>query len=92
MMAPTQILLVIVVVTLTALLLIMGIQVFFILQEIRRSVEKINKILEDGGLISESIAKPISSISNSLVNFSGITGFLGWLASRKKIKTEKKNE
>lgn len=92
-MEPAQILLVIVVVTLTILLTFIGIQVFFILQEIRRSVEKINKILDDTGLMSESIAQPISQISNSLVSFSGITGLLGWLAGRKnKKKKEEKNE
>lgn len=92
MIEPAQILLIIVVSTLTVLLTIIGIQVFFIFQEVRRSIQKMNKILDDAGLISESVAKPISSISGSLVGLSGITGVLGWLANwkKKKIKEEVK--
>lgn len=94
MIDSAQLLLVIVVTTLTILLTAVGIQVFFILKEVRRSVEKMNKILDDTGTISESVAKPISSFSSSIGGLSGITGLLGWLLTkrRKKPKEEKKDE
>lgn len=94
MIDSAQLLLVIVVTTLTILLTAVGIQVFFILKEVRRSVEKMNKILDDTGTISESVAKPISSLSSSIGGLSGITGLLGWLLTkrRKKPKEEKKDE
>lgn len=84
MITPIQILLIVVVVTLTVILSVIGIQVFFILKEFRESMKKTNKILDDAGEISESISKPISALSNSIVGFSGITGLLGWLRNRKK--------
>lgn len=50
-----QTLLVVVVVTLTILLLIVGVQVMFIIIDLRKSIKRLNSILEDailgGGLI-----------------------------------------
>lgn len=48
---------------LTVLAVFLGIQVFFILREFRGTVCRINKILDDAGTISESIAEPVSSLS-----------------------------
>jgi len=84
MIDSTQILLIVVVTLLTILLTVIGVQVFFILREARRSIEKMNKILDNAGDISESIAKPITTLSNSFTGLSGLTGLFGWLASRRK--------
>lgn len=94
MIDNTQILLVAVVTVLTALLAIIGVQVFFILREIRESIKKFNKIIDDAGTISGSIAQPIASLSNSITGVSGIAGLLGWLSQRKRKskKTEKEEE
>jgi len=92
MIDSTQIILIVVVVVLTVLLSIIGIQVFFILREVQRSIQKMNKMLDDAGTISESIAKPISSLLDSITGVSGIAGLVGWLASRKKKKKEKEGE
>ena len=81
---PAQILLVVVVIVLTALLTAIGIQVYLILKEAKKSVEKINKILDDTGTITESVAKPVSSLSSSLTNFSGVAGILSLLLKKKK--------
>jgi len=62
-MEITQILLVIVVLALTSIMSIVGVEVFFIFKEIRRSMKKLNKMLDDMGLITESIAKPIAGFS-----------------------------
>ena len=61
-----QILLVVVVTSLTTLLVFVGIQVIHILRELRESTNKLNKILDDFGVISESVAKPIAGVSGFL--------------------------
>lgn len=81
---PAQILLVVVVIVLTALLTAIGVQVYLILKEAKKSIEKINKILDDTGTITESVAKPVSSLSSSLTNFSGVAGILSLLFKKKK--------
>ena len=63
MIDPAQTILFLVVVILTILLLVLGIQVLFILKEFRKTVSKANKILDDTGIISESVSAPISSLS-----------------------------
>lgn len=77
-MDTAQILLIIVVIALTVLLILLGLQVFFILKELQKSVRKINKVLDDTGVISESIATPVANLSTivsgiktgvSLLNF-----------------------
>ena len=88
MLTPTQILLIVVVSALAVILALIGIQVFYILREGRRSIEKVNKILDDAGDISESIAKPISSLSSSISGLSGITGLLNWVFKKRKVKEE----
>ncbi|HET9947182.1 MAG TPA: hypothetical protein VFQ63_03915 [Patescibacteria group bacterium] len=62
-MDTAQLLLTIVIVVLTILLIVIGVQVFFILREFRKTVSKTNKILEDTGVITESISNPISNLS-----------------------------
>jgi hypothetical protein len=63
MIDPAQTVLFIVVVILTILLIVLGIQVFFILRGLRKTIEKVNKVLDDTGVITESVSKPISSFS-----------------------------
>jgi hypothetical protein len=84
----TQTLLIVVVIVLSVILSIVGVQVFFILREIQRSIQKVNKMLDDAGTISESIARPISSLSGTITNASGIMGIFNWLSSRKKKREE----
>jgi len=93
MLNPTQILLIIVVSVLTVILAIIGIQVVFILRESRHSIEKVNKMLDDAGKVSEAVTKPIVSLSSSLGGISGLTGLFSWLINRhKKREEEKKDE
>jgi len=91
MLNPTQILLIIVVSVLTVILAIIGMQIFYILREGRRSIEKVNKMLDDVGSITSSVAKPIINLSSSISSFSGITGLLSWIF-KKKNKEEKEDE
>ncbi len=63
-MDTAQILLIVVIVVLTFLLLILGIQVFFILRELRNTISKANKVLDNTDVITESISAPLSNLSN----------------------------
>ena len=47
----------------TVLLVVLGIQVFFILRELRKTIDKANKVLDDTSVITESVSKPIASFS-----------------------------
>jgi hypothetical protein len=85
-----QLVLIIVIVTLTALLTVIGIQVFLILKEVRQSVIKMNKILDDAGLISESVSKPVSSLSGFLSGLKG--GLKIFEVLEKKQEKSQKNE
>lgn len=87
MIDPAQIALLIVIIALTILLFILGIQVFFILRDFRKTVQKTNKILDNTDVITESIAGPASSVSSIV---SGLkTGLsIANLLKRKKTKEE----
>jgi hypothetical protein len=58
-----QIALIIVIIVLAILLLTLGIQVFFILREFRKTVFKANKVLDNTNVITESVSSPLSSLS-----------------------------
>lgn len=62
----SQVLLVIVITTLTLLLTFIGIQIVYILREVRRTIEKVNKMLDDAGMITESIAHPIAGLGGMI--------------------------
>lgn len=63
MIDPAQTALFLVIIALTILLLVLGIQVFFILRDFRKTINKANKVLDDTGSITESVSGPISSLS-----------------------------
>ncbi|KKT35440.1 MAG: hypothetical protein UW23_C0016G0021 [Candidatus Collierbacteria bacterium GW2011_GWA1_44_12] len=78
-MEPVQIVILIVIVVLTILLAALGVQVFFILREIRRTIEKANKVLDDAGVITESIATPVSTLSSLAMSIKTGVSFAGWI-------------
>ena len=59
----TQVLLVIVVTVLTVLLTVIGVQIVFILSEFRKTVEKVNKMLEDAGQVTGGITRSVTGMS-----------------------------
>ena len=67
MIDPAQIVLFLVIIILTALLVVLGIQVFLILRELRKAVAKANKILEDTGIITESVSTPLATLSSLMM-------------------------
>ncbi len=67
MVDATQFLLVFVIVVITVMLSVISVQIYFILREFRKTITKANKVLDDTGVISESVSKPINLISGILV-------------------------
>lgn len=76
----TQLLIIIISITITSLVVILGIQVFYILKEIRQSVVKVNKMLDDAGKVS-------GAVGESIVNMTGfVNGIKAGLSAISKIK------
>ncbi len=88
-MEITQILLVIVVLALTSIMFIVGIEVFFIFKEIRQSMKKFNKMLDNLGLITESIAKPIAGFSGFITGIKSGADAIKLLTKDEKKKEKK---
>lgn len=63
MIDTTQILLYTVVSALTVLLIIIGIQVIFILQEVRKMFQKMNRMLEDATVLTGTISRSVGEFS-----------------------------
>lgn len=63
---PAQILLILVISVLSTLLVLCGIQTYYILKEFRETVKKVNKVLDDAGTVSSSVAKPVAGLSGFL--------------------------
>lgn len=78
-METVQIVLLLVIVILTILLAVLGIQVFLILREIRKTVEKTNKVLDNAGIIAESLSTPISTLSSLVMSIKTGISFANWL-------------
>ena len=66
MIDTVQAVLLFVIVLLSILFSVLGIQVFFILKDLRVTLKKTNLILDDVQTISEGISEPISSLSGFL--------------------------
>lgn len=80
----TQALLTSVIIILTAMLTVIGIQVYLILREFRHTLQKANKVLDDTGVISESVSKPISLASTLLLGVRGGGSLVKALTKEKK--------
>lgn len=63
MIDTVQVVLLFVIVILTALLVAVGIQVFFVLKDLRTTISRANKILDNAESITESVSEPMSFIS-----------------------------
>lgn len=63
-MDPTQLTIVIISFALATLIIVLGVQVWFILKEVRISLQKMNKMLDDGGKVT-------GAVSEGVVNMSG---------------------
>lgn len=68
---------------LSVLVVVLGVQVFFILRELRQTVIKANRVLDDAGVITKSVSGPMSSLS-SLATGVKTGAFLAGLLKGKK--------
>ena len=64
MIDTVQVVLIFVIVLVTALLVVLGIQVFFILKEIRGTVRRVNKVIDNAETITDSFSQPLTLLSN----------------------------
>lgn len=70
MMDPAlTIFLLILISVITILIALLGIQVFFILRELRRTIEKTNTVLDSANDITQGIATPLASLGDLTAGF-----------------------
>ncbi len=77
----TNTLLILIIGLLTCNLLFVGVYIVLVLKEVRKSIKKLNIILENAAEISESVSKPVISISSAL------NGVMEGIRIFKKIKS-----
>ncbi len=78
-METTQILLVVVIVVVTVMLGVIFTQLIIILKEFRKTLDKVNTVLDDTSVISGALSRPVgilSTLAAGLKNSSGILKFL----------------
>lgn len=84
MIDTTQLLLSFVILILTVMLSVIGVQVVYILRDLRETIKKFNKVLDDTGTISESVSKPVSMFSTMLVGLKGGSALMKILSKGRK--------
>ncbi len=87
----TQIIIIVSLILITLVVVVSGIYLIRIFKEFKTTIDKTNNILDDAHLITSSVAKPVSSISEFVMGFKNGFSFFNKLFD-KKNKEEKKNE
>lgn len=88
-MDATQLTIIIISFILTVLLVVLGIQFWFILKEIRISLQKMNKMLDDAGKVSGAVSEGVIGMSG-FVN--GLKTGISAITSLIKHKGEEQHE
>lgn len=86
-MDPMQILIIFLVTVLTVLLTIVGIQAIFILKEFKKTLSRVNSVLDDVETVSHSIATPVERFSTLLMGLqqgAGVLRFFNKIMDRHK--------
>ena len=86
MVDATQILLAFVIFAVTGMLTVICVQVYFILREFRQTLSKANKVLDDTGVISESVSRPVGMLSAVLTGIKGGRRLAEGLTEEKKSR------
>lgn len=68
MVDSVQAILLMVIILLTVLLLVLGVQVFFILRELRQTLVRATRVLENTETITESVSGPMSFLSGLILS------------------------
>jgi len=84
-----QVLLLVVIVILTALLTVIGVQVFQILQEVKKAIKNLNEALNPFFVFSQKLSRPFLGISGFI---EGLGSFLEIFSGKGKGEQEKKEE
>ena len=82
-MDPVQLTIIGVSIALTIILVIIGIQVALILKEVRQSVIKANKMLDDSGKITETVSNGVTHMSGFINGLKTGVSFISSLKSKK---------
>lgn len=88
MIDPVQAVLLFVIVLLAVLFVVLGVQVYLILKELRMTVVKTNKILDDVDTLTESISEPVSFVSGLLFSSKTFAIIAKFLSGTKRPRNE----
>ncbi len=91
MIDPVQAVLLTVIILLTILLAVLGIQVFFILRELSRTVRRATRVLENTQTITESVSQPMSFLSGILLSTKSLSA-ISKILKRKSDKDSDERE
>lgn len=89
MIDPIQILIIVVITILVILLIIIGIEAYKILRQTKKTLDRVNNVLDDVETITSSVAVPVSKISEIAQGFQQGVNIFHFLT---KIIDRKKNE
>ncbi len=78
-----QIIIVSVITVLTLVLTIVGIQIILVLQELKRSMSKVNRIIEDTQAVTSKIASSTTSVTGMVVGLKTALSLLGTFRKEK---------
>lgn len=92
MIDPAQTILFLVIIVLSILLVVLGIQAFFVLKELRSTLSKANKVLDDAGEITKSISAPVSTFSSLLTGLKAGSIFANFLKKVDLSHNEKRDK
>lgn len=85
----TQSVILSIIIVLAIFLVVVGVQVFFTLKELRRTLKKANKLMDDADDIVSQVKKPIETAGNLVTALTAGAGIAHFL---KKIAGEIKHE
>jgi hypothetical protein len=87
----TQIIIIASLISITIVIIVSGVWLIKLFKELKITLNKTNDILDDAHLITSSVAKPVSSISEFVMGFKNGFSFFNKLFD-KKDKDNKKDE
>lgn len=65
-MDPVQLTIIVISLIITILIVFLGVQVWYILKEMRTGLQKVNKMLDDAGKVSGTVSQGVSSMAGML--------------------------
>lgn len=84
-----QIALIFLILLLSIFLAITGIQVFFILRDLKKALDKLNRVLDSGEVIAQDIERPVEAASNMVTAISNGAKALGGIIKSSKPKPKR---